>query len=187
MEEGGDEIDPLDAFMAENDGAAAAAISAAQPAAAATQQAADDDEEADPLDAFMAAEVLPAVKQEPGAAVAPGVREQPPALLKAEAPSAAPLGVLPEAANGIAGVVAAGAGPADKSAVVKPRARRRYVDSDDSSDDEAESASEDDEVCFARFSYSACTSAHLVWVGLLHQCLRGKIRLWGYRTQLHSA
>ena len=144
MEEGGDEIDPLDAFMAENDGAAAAAISAAQPAA---QD--DDDDDVDPLDAFMAAEVLPAVKREPGGVpAAPGVKkEQPAAVLKAEAPAALPVGVKLEAANGVAGSVAAdGAPPADKPPVVKRRARRRYADSDESSDDEPESASEDDEV-----------------------------------------
>ena len=137
MEEGGDEIDPLDAFMAENDGAAAAAIGAAQ------QAAPDEEEDVDPLDAFMAAEVLPSVKQEPGVPAAPGVKEQPPAVPKAEAPAALPVGVKLEAANGVA---ADGAGPIDKAAVVKRRARRRYADSDESSDDEPESASEDDEV-----------------------------------------
>ena len=174
MEEGGDEIDPLDAFMAENDGAAAAAIGAAQQAAVPD----DEDDDVDPLDAFMAAEVLPAVKQEPGsvpAAAAPGVKkEQQAAAPKAEVPAALPVGVKLEAANGVAGVAAASAVlsavPADKPPVAKRRARRRYADSDDSSDDEPESASEDDEVCsrcspFTRVSltwtpWCLCVSSH---------------------------
>lgn len=166
MEEGGDEIDPLDAFMAENDGAAAAAIGAAEQAAAPD----DEEDDVDPLDAFMAAEVMPAVKQEPGSvpAAAPGVEKEQlrAAVPKAEAPAALPVGVKPEAANGVAGAAAAdgaalGAVPtADKPPVVKRRARRRYADSDESSDDEPESASEDDEVC-SRFS--PFTRVGLTW------------------------
>ena len=57
MEEGGDEIDPLDAFMAANDSQAAAAFSASDAAAAAVLAAAEEEEEVDPLDAFMASQV----------------------------------------------------------------------------------------------------------------------------------
>lgn len=51
LAEGSGEVDPLDAFMAEND-------RALEPAAG------EDGEEIDPLDAFMAAEVAPAVRQD---------------------------------------------------------------------------------------------------------------------------
>jgi len=165
MEEGGDEIDPLDAFMAENDGVAAAAMGAAQQPAAAPD---DEDDDVDPLDAFMAAEVLPAVKQEsgtvPAAAPASKKEQHSAAVPKAEAPAALPVGVKPELANGVAASAADnGAGlsavPADKPPLVKRRARRRYADSDESSDDEPESASEDDEVCswFAPFTRVSLT------------------------------
>ena len=46
MEEGGDEIDPLDAFMAANESQAAAVVVAVV-----------EEEEVDPLDAFMASQV----------------------------------------------------------------------------------------------------------------------------------
>jgi hypothetical protein len=145
MEEGGDEIDPLDAFMAENEGAAAAAISAAQQAAEATVQQ-DEAEEIDPLDVFMAAEVLPAVKQEPEATGASVARQQPAlGAVKVIALAPAAVGVAVEDVNGVA-AAANGASPAGKAGTVKRRARRRYVDSDDSSDDDPESASEDEEV-----------------------------------------
>ena len=170
---------PLDAFMAENDGAAAAAISSAQQAAAATQPADMDVDDVDPLDAFMAAEVLPAVKQEPGQHVAPGTSGPPIALPKVEAPPTVPVGVKAEAANGTAGVAADGVAPPDKLAIVKRRARRRYADSDDSSDDEPESASEDDEVCSAqplcqRHCRIMATDSHIITArAIAHNVLIG--------------
>jgi hypothetical protein len=53
-----EEVDPLDAFMSENDAKASVQIQQAQEKAKAVEG-----EEVDPLDAFMAAEVLPAVNQ----------------------------------------------------------------------------------------------------------------------------
>ncbi len=52
-----DEVDPLDAFMNQNDTHVTALIKQAQ------EKAEEVEEEIDPLDAFMAAEVLPAVTQ----------------------------------------------------------------------------------------------------------------------------
>lgn len=52
-----DEVDPLDAFMSQNDAHATQLIKQAQ------EKAQVVEEEIDPLDAFMAAEVMPAVTQ----------------------------------------------------------------------------------------------------------------------------
>lgn len=53
-----DEIDPLDAFMDQNDARATELIKKAEEKAKE-----EEEDEVDPLDAFMAAEVLPAVTQ----------------------------------------------------------------------------------------------------------------------------
>ena len=53
LAEGSGEVDPLDAFMAEND------------------RALGPEDEIDPLDAFMANEVAPAVRQEPAETTSP--------------------------------------------------------------------------------------------------------------------
>lgn len=57
MEEDEDDVDPLDAFMSQNDAHAIQLIKQAE------EKAKEEEEEIDPLDAFMAAEVLPAVTQ----------------------------------------------------------------------------------------------------------------------------
>ncbi len=57
MEEDEEEVDPLDAFMSQNDEHATQLIKQAE------EKAKEEEEDIDPLDAFMAAEVLPAVTQ----------------------------------------------------------------------------------------------------------------------------
>lgn len=59
VEDQEDEVDPLDAFMNENDAKATTLIRQAEE----TAKAVDEEEEIDPLDAYMATEVLPAVNQ----------------------------------------------------------------------------------------------------------------------------
>ena len=140
--EGGDEIDPLDAFMAVNDSEAASNAPA-------------EEDEIDPLDAFMAAQLLPSsqhipisaplsttaatqlpttqIKLEFGLENVPGkvaASQTRPVSVKVEAP--AMNGTVPKAAS------AAG--------LLVKRRPKRYYNSDDSSDDEVETASEDDEV-----------------------------------------
>lgn len=153
MEEGGDEIDPLDAFMAVNDSEAAAAAPL-------------EEEEIDPLDAFMAAQVLPATPQLPTSspAVTPATTKPPTTVVKLEhgtggalGPDRIAVGQSQPSSVGVkveAGIVDAkpmtnGAVPVAASQPSKAPIKRRpkrYYNSDDSSDDEAESASEDDEV-----------------------------------------
>lgn len=164
MEEGGDEIDPLDAFMAVNDSEAAAA-------------APPEEEEIDPLDAFMAAQVLPATPQLPTSspAVTAATTKPPTTTVKLEhgtggarGPGRIAVGQSQPGAVGVkveAGIMTAkpvtnGAVPVAASQPSKAPIKRRpkrYYNSDDSSDDEAESASEDDE---ASITFSPHTRIH---------------------------
>ena len=138
-----DEIDPLDAFMAENTAQQASAVLRDEEQAAEEQAAPHvGDEDVDPLDAFMAAEVEPVVQQaDPNAAS--DQRAEPPVKVESTIVKAEEVKAEGGGENGIVGPVA----PATRAAK-PPRRRPRYYDSESSTGSIAseDEQSSDDEV-----------------------------------------
>ncbi|KAK9806771.1 hypothetical protein WJX72_002237 [[Myrmecia] bisecta] len=135
MAEAEDEVDPLDAFMADN-------ATQAAPQVAANAAAAEGEAEVDPLDAFMASQVMPEMQRLHKEDRAIGRQES-------AATSMPELQVKLEGANGNAAAPASGA-PGGKA--TKPVKRRpRYYDSDSSSGgDDSEVSEEEDDAEWAK-------------------------------------
>ncbi|BDA49746.1 DEAD-box ATP-dependent RNA helicase 42 [Coccomyxa sp. Obi] len=136
MEEDEDEVDPLDAFMSQNDAHATQLIKQAE------EKAKEEEEEIDPLDAFMAAEVLPAVTQN-------GLSK--PSQAKSSAARAQSSGMLEvEGAGESEAAPPSSAAPRKRPGAGAARRRPKYYSSDSDSDEGDEDWEEEDDADWAK-------------------------------------